>query len=666
MKDITYTYLNADGSHYCTVTRTADKQFFAEPRGLKGPHPLYRVERLAGLPPDTRIFIAEGEKDVHSLEALGLIAVTNKGGSNAVEQTDWSPLERFQTIVKFTDHDEAGEKHTKAVARALLALPGSRTVIEVSFPDLPEKSDVSDWLEQHAGALEWNGAPDIEVNRKALFAYIRDHKRILTLKDLQADNANEEEDSPIRSLLRAIPPSEHYPVDALPDSLRNVVRDVAGVVMVPEALAAQSFLAAAALAVQAHGNVEIDGRTYPVSLYCLSICESGDRKTAVDQIVLQPHRDWQQERFNVYDSDYSRFKIESRAYKNACTKAAGKAATYKDNLKAMENLGDEPLPPLVPTIFIGNMTAEALHQQLNAALPYLGVFSDESGAIIGGYSMSADHMLKTLSDFSKLWDGKGELRIRSSTGMTNTFGKRVSMHFMAQPDVARILLGKRIARTQGFLARMLPCWPETLRGSRTYQRFNLQNYASLQAYQSRVMHILNTEPKYSDARKLCLDIRTIPLSSEAYERWVKFHDEIEQQNGPDGPLNVIAGWASKAAEHAARIAGVLALFDDLNCPEISKECMNAGIQLALYYLGEMYRIHAQGEQEEETLKAEDLLQFMRERQESVSNTFTSEFLLQYGPNSIRNAVTLQETLELLKAMGAVKHIPGRGKKWGLL
>ena len=39
--------------------------------------------------------------------------------------------------------------------------------------------------------------------------------------------------------------------------------------------------------------MHIDGRVHPLSLFMLTIAESGDRKSAVDNIVLKPVRDYE-------------------------------------------------------------------------------------------------------------------------------------------------------------------------------------------------------------------------------------------------------------------------------------------------------------------------------------------------------------------------------------
>jgi hypothetical protein len=83
-----------------------------------------------------------------------------------------------------------------------------------------------------------------------------------------------------------------FPLDSFGDLLAPAIDKVSKVVKAPISMVAQSFLSASALAVQPFGDVLVDGRRIPTSLFCLSIAESGDRKTAVDKIVLKAHNEW--------------------------------------------------------------------------------------------------------------------------------------------------------------------------------------------------------------------------------------------------------------------------------------------------------------------------------------------------------------------------------------
>ena len=81
-----------------------------------------------------------------------------------------------------------------------------------------------------------------------------------------------------------------YPLAALGKVLGAAAQAIVEVVQVPAALAAQSVLAAAAMAAQPHANALRAGQPIPLSLFALTIAESGDRKTAADRLALRAHQ----------------------------------------------------------------------------------------------------------------------------------------------------------------------------------------------------------------------------------------------------------------------------------------------------------------------------------------------------------------------------------------
>jgi hypothetical protein len=116
----------------------------------KGDQPelLYRLPELIremAERPDDPIFIAEGEKDVETLRALGLIATTNSNGAGK-----WSPEfnGRFtrRDVVILIDNDQRGDQRGRLLPRSGL---GSvvRSLRIVKLPDLRPHGDVTDWLE---------------------------------------------------------------------------------------------------------------------------------------------------------------------------------------------------------------------------------------------------------------------------------------------------------------------------------------------------------------------------------------------------------------------------------------------------------------------------------------------------------------------------------------
>ena len=148
-----YIYKDATGTNYLRVMRTSAKQFpqfhWENGRWVKGkpagPKIPYRLPELRGAAPETPVFICEGEKDVDNVAMLGLVATTNSEGAGKWTADLNQHFTGKQTVYVITDNDAAGRSHATKVANALHSIiPEIRIV---SFDDLPEHGDVSDWLE---------------------------------------------------------------------------------------------------------------------------------------------------------------------------------------------------------------------------------------------------------------------------------------------------------------------------------------------------------------------------------------------------------------------------------------------------------------------------------------------------------------------------------------
>jgi AAA domain len=148
----TYIYRDARAQFYMKVVRTAVKGFptyrWENGTWVKGwPAQVlpFRLPELLAAPASEPIWICEGEKDANNVAALGLIATTNPGGADKW-QSELSQWFKEKTLVYILeDNDDAGRKHTAKVIAALREIVP--TIAVVAFPELPEKGDVSDWLE---------------------------------------------------------------------------------------------------------------------------------------------------------------------------------------------------------------------------------------------------------------------------------------------------------------------------------------------------------------------------------------------------------------------------------------------------------------------------------------------------------------------------------------
>ena len=489
--------------------------------------------------------------------------------------------------------------------------------------------------------------------------------------------ANETDD--ILPLRRPLPAPEPFPLDALGDVLGRAAERMRAVIQAPDALAGASVLAAASLAVQAHADVVIDGRRLPCSLFVVTIGESGERKSGVDAAALRAVDAYQRELAEAqasetaaHENDLAAWRLAREAVlrppgagrKGEPPRSVDREAVRND----LNKLGPEPLPPLLPLIRAGDPTHEGLYKLLAAGRPSIGLFSDEGGQFVGGHAMNSDNALKTAAGLSKLWDGRPLDRVRGGDGASLLYGRRVALHLMMQPAVAELLLGNGLIEGQGFLARCLICWPDSTAGTRLYRAVDLSTDTDLAVYGRQISERLRAALPLAEGRRNELSPRDLHLCADAKSLWTAFHDDIETRLGPEGDLAPIKAFASKLAEHAARIAGVLALFRDEHAAEIDLDAMRGGIRIADYFATERLRIGAAGRTDPEACLAERLLDWMRaacERRKDARpktcDLFHLAEIYQAGPNAVRDAKTARRIVGVLVTHGYAKAMPDGAK-----
>jgi hypothetical protein len=322
--------------------------------------------------------------------------------------------------------------------------------------------------------------------------------------------------------------------------------------------------------------------------------------------------------------------------------------------EALTQLGPAPVPPLHPFLTAPDPTIEGLIKAWVSAPPSLGLFSAEGGQFIGGFGISPDHRLKTAAALSEMWDGRTIKRIRASDGVNILRGRRLSMHMMVQPDVSTAFLSDPLLRDQGLLSRVLVAAPSSLAGTRLYRETDPSDEADISAYAARILSILSAPWPLTDNRNE-LSPPALSLTNDAAEMWRAFYDRVERMSGIDNKLWVIGDFAAKAAEHAARIAGVLTVVADERATKISADAMSDGIVLMEWYINEALRLQQIARTDPRLIRANRLLQWLQKRGPVVR----VREILQFGPAPERSKKALDETLEILKLHGWVRDVSER-------
>src|SRR5690606_19705296 len=134
----------------------------------------------------------------------------------------------------------------------------------------------------------------------------------------------------------------------------------------------------------------------------------------------------------------------------------------------LESLGAEPAMPPSRDRTVTEPTYEGLVRKFHEGQPSLGVFSDEGGQFLGGHAVGKDNRLKTLAAFNDLWQGNTNQRTRAGDGGQSWYGRRLAVHLMVQPSIARQFMSDPLVTDIGFLPRFLICQPKSTIATRLH------------------------------------------------------------------------------------------------------------------------------------------------------------------------------------------------------
>ncbi len=422
-----------------------------------------------------------------------------------------------------------------------------------------------------------------------------------------------------------------FPFHGLGKLLGGAARSIAEGVQAPDALAGGSVLASASLAAQAHADILMPhGQRAPLSLFVVTGALSGDRKTATDTVASQPAQEHRDEQARAHAAALARYEQE----------------------RAAKQKGDpEPERPIARSLTIGKATVEGLHMMLRAQ-SHIGIFTGEGGELLGGHSLREDRRSAGLAWFLKAWGAEALDSLTRGDGLSILLGRRVAMHAMVQPVLLRSLLADPLAQGQGFLARCLVSEPGTLAGTRLFKAGNSSEAPAVRAYHAALGQLLARRPRvhaHGDGHEL--DPRGIGMSLEAAALWIEFYNAVEVEQSADGELSGARAFASKAAEHAARIAGIVQLVGDPGAAEVSVETMAGAIDVASFYISEHVRLTGAGKDDQRQTLLRTLLAWMQER-----GLVAHKDLLQRTPNPVRvlKAEGIKPLLDELSQRGYIR------------
>lgn len=580
--DQIYSYFDADGKLLYQAVRMFPKSFRQRsPDGNGGwvwstkdcPKVLYRLPELLASPRRERLLIVEGEKDVDRLVAMGFSATCNVGGAGKW-LTDYSETLRDRHVAILADNDAPGRDHAEFVAGCLSGVAASVKVVEL--PNLPEKGDVSDWLDGGGTADQLRdlllatpthrpsqpSSGDIAKGKPKGTTHRVEEKTLKTgvncdgLSDgLDAEGGDSADGSaaePDGSTQR-VQPVLPFPTSALPGLLARFVTTAAAALPCPPDFIGVMMLAVMGSLIGRKRQIEIKKgwREYAL-LWVAIVARSGERKSPAFALVTEPLR------------------LIQKALLHAFRKAKKEHAAIPSKER-----GDTPAPRLKQCLTT-DTTIEALKDVL-ADNPNGVIYAADE---LAGWARGIGQYKAGSGDDKQIW-----LSIWSSTQIvSNRRGNPepivIDDPFVAitggiQPDALPDLIDD--AREDGFPARILFASPKPVPQG---------NWTDTTVDQST---------DYLDLCKQLYDLKAIKephrVDAEAKQLWIKWVNDHRAESPPD---NLRPTW-SKAEGHLLRIVLIIHLTRQL-CNEtksvnVDAKSMEGGIELIEYFKSHAHKVY---------------------------------------------------------------------------
>jgi putative DNA primase/helicase len=437
-------------------------------------------------------------------------------------------------------------------------------------------------------------------------------------------------------------------------------------------MVAMSALSAMSAALQAHRNVKRGSKLKgPLSLWFMTVAESGERKTSLDGFFSEAIREFQREKeqeaaplIKAAREEYKKWHAKEKGYLAALEKATkdgalnGTVDTRKIEELLDEHRASEPTIPRVPIILRGDDTSENLAYALTHEWPSAAVLNSEAALVFGAHAMGSEKIMAGLALKNVLWDG-GEHHIGRRTSESFVV-RNARFSFRLQVQKATLLeftkKNGELARGIGFWARFLLAEPSSTQGTRLWQE-PPKHWVHLAAFTARLRLLLDIEPAFDAAGK-GLKPQTLGLSPEGKEEWIGVYNSIERELGFDGELAEIKDVAAKAADNIARLAGLFHIFEYGLTGEIGPRHVRAAAEIVRWHLNESRRFFSNIQLSPEERDAAALEEWLLTFCERYQVALVPRGVVQknFNPRRLRDGKVLDAAIDKLRGLGRVRLI----------
>ena len=476
------------------------------------------------------VLILEGEKDVDNIRGNFKMAATTCPGGAGKWREEYNKALAGKDAVLIPDNDDAGHDHVEKIAKSLKGVAKSIRILEL--PGLPDKGDVSDWIEA--------GGTKKELNR--------------LIEECPLWEPEEDPGAAAKKLF----PRGPFPWGVLPagiaDSLKQLARSCA---------TSATSLPGAAIAIFASmvgSIVSVSPKLSwmePLIFWLSDIRDSGAGKTPAARALCEV----------LYDAQ---------------TKAD---EAYKEKLEEWlaipkKNRGQAPQRPR--GYFVTDLTLEGLREDHSGHGGKVCIM-DEVSAFLSSQNQYKGGKGSDRESWINLHDGKPARIVR--VGKTIWLrGARISIFGGIQPAIWIVCFSGEdggVYLVDGTVFRFLPVYE----GSAFYP---LTAEAWSDDSRKEWESLLRTVMRWSDSLQAAKEKKGLCLGQAAQELFLNWRNELYMLSWDLPPI--VRGFIPKLVGYALRFAGVLYLMDVFSRGQepgsvLDEEDIQKGIAVSEFYLG---------------------------------------------------------------------------------
>ncbi|MBB5766517.1 YfjI family protein [Xanthomonas euroxanthea] len=446
---------------------------------------------------------------------------------------------------------------------------------------------------------------------------------------------------------------DNFPTNALYPLIRDAVLETQDNLQAPLALIASSFGTVMSAACQGLVVVETPaGQERPASLFYATIADSGERKTACDNLVGTPLFEYDarlaiasESAVHEHLADMSYWKMKNKILHGKLHKAMSAGAEEEASLIRAEiakHNKAEPEKPGKISMIHQSITERPLMEALRGDSKCIVIMSSEGEIILKGGATNKFGLI------NEAWDCPKILSFQRAD--VNHVARRPNMtlSFMVQEEVFKDFMDKRgrLARGSGFLARFLVARPSSTMGFR-YMTLDEPVWEKLKLFHARVRELLELrfQPRSTPVR--------LTFTQEAKELWVDHQNRVEAAVRKDGQLFGVRDFAAKALDNASRLAAILHFFSGQAGTEISHETLDRALIIGNWHINEALRMFSGDDIPEYEDDAHKLTDFMHRKYYSRGrSTVRRNILRKEGP--IRHQGRFEAALDYLQDTGVIR------------